>query len=345
MTMTEVPAVVQVPVKDLEHHTRLALEVLGYSPDESSIIERILLYAQLRGNTQGVVKLVTKSLDKHPLSSTKPIAVERNSPTTASVDGNQHCGMLVLQYATDLAISKASQGGVSVVTCRNYATSTGAIGFYAQEIARHGLIGLVFSGSPELVAPHGGTQPLFGTNPIAIAFPRNDRDTPLVMDLATSAISYFAVIFAKLTKQAIPANVAIDCQGKPTTDPSVVHAILPFGGHKGSALALVVELFSNALARGAIHDKDNANDWASCVMAMDPTRFHADLNAFTARVEQILGRVKSNPPITPGAALWLPGERGNSVYHQHLTQGTIDMDASLWQQLQEFTSAKKTSRL
>ncbi|KAF0725104.1 hypothetical protein AaE_009726 [Aphanomyces astaci] len=330
--MTKAAAVsVQVSVHELEHHTKLALQVLGYSPKESAIIQRVLLYAQLRGNTQGVVKLVTKSLDKSPNSLAKDIAVEQDTPTTAAVNGNQHCGMLVVQRATDIAISKAKATGASVVTCRNYATSTGAIGFYAQEIARHGLIGLVFSGSPELVAPHGGTQPLFGTNPIAIGFPRANHDTPLVMDLATSAISYFAIILAKLANQTIADNVAIDTQGTPTTDPAAVHAILPFGGHKGSALALAVELFSNALAGGAIHDKDNANDWASC--------------DFTSRVEQILGRVKSNPPIAPGAPLWLPGERGNSIYNRHVTQATIAMESSLWRQLQEFTAVAKTSRL
>ncbi|RHY92550.1 hypothetical protein DYB37_000482 [Aphanomyces astaci] len=344
--MTKAAAVsVQVSVHELEHHTKLALQVLGYSPKESAIIQRVLLYAQLRGNTQGVVKLVTKSLDKSPNSLAKDIAVEQDTPTTAAVNGNQHCGMLVVQRATDIAISKAKATGASVVTCRNYATSTGAIGFYAQEIARHGLIGLVFSGSPELVAPHGGTQPLFGTNPIAIGFPRANHDTPLVMDLATSAISYFAIILAKLANQTIADNVAIDTQGTPTTDPAAVHAILPFGGHKGSALALAVELFSNALAGGAIHDKDNANDWASCVIAIDPTRFHANLGDFTSRVEQILGRVKSNPPIAPGAPLWLPGERGNSIYNRHVTQGTIAMESSLWRQLQEFTAVAKTSRL
>ncbi|KAF0685791.1 Aste57867_22399 [Aphanomyces stellatus] len=337
--------VVQVPVEELAKHTRLALNVLGYTPDESAVLERVLLYAQLRGNTQGVVKLVTKNLDKAAEAYTKAIQVERDTPTTASVNGCQHCGMLVVQRATDIAIAKAKAIGASVVTCRNYSTSTGAIGYYAQEIARQGLIALVFSGSPELVAPHGGKTPLFGTNPIAIGFPRDDHETPLVMDLATSAISYFAVILAKIAKQSIPENVALDKDGRPTTDPNAMHSILPFGGHKGSALALAVELFSNALAGGAIHDKNQSNDWASCVVAIDPARFHPSLAAFTARVEQVLGRVKSSKTVSRTGTIWLPGERGNVIHHRHVTQGTIGIESGLWRQLQEFTAPAKTSRL
>ncbi|CAK4072439.1 unnamed protein product [Aphanomyces euteiches] len=336
---------VQVSVKDLTNQTRLALKVLGYTPAESAVLERVLLYAQLRGNTQGVVKLVTKSLDKSPQAYTSSIDVESDTPTTAAVNGNQHCGMLVVQRATDIAITKAKAQGASVVTCRNYSTSTGAIGYYAQEIARHGLIGLVFSGSPELVAPHGSKQPIFGTNPIAVGFPREDRETPLVVDLATSAISYFAILLAKLAKQPIPSDVALDKDGHATTDPNAMHAILPFGAHKGSALALVVELFSNALAGGAIHDKNAARDWASCVVAIDPTRFHASLGDFTARVEQILHRVKTSDKVSRTGAIWLPGERGNVLYHRHVTQGSIGIEESLWRQLQEFASASKTSKL
>ncbi|KDO24694.1 hypothetical protein SPRG_10228 [Saprolegnia parasitica CBS 223.65] len=336
---------VQVPVPELTAQTTKALRLLGYSETEATIIQRILLYAQLRGNTQGVVKLVTHALDKSPLSAAHPIHTTRETPTMAAIDGHQHCGMLVLQRATEVAIAKAKTAGVSVVTCRNYCTSTGAIGYYAQEVARQGCIGFVFSGSPELVAPTGSKMPLFGTNPLAMSFPRSDASEPLVMDLATSAISYYAVILAKIAKIAIPEGVAVDVNGATTTDPAAVHAILPFGGHKGSALALAVELLSSALAGGAIHDKDNANDWASCVVAIDPALFHPQPGAFTSRVEQVLQRVKTADKMPNVDAIWLPGERGNAIYKKHVTEGVIPMEASLWGQLQALTSGTPPSRL
>ncbi|OQR81356.1 malate dehydrogenase [Thraustotheca clavata] len=326
---------IPVPVSLLEERTTQALTILGYTSEEATIIRRVLLYAQLRGNTQGVVKLVTKNLDKSPESNVNPIYIEKESPTIATVNGNQHCGMLVLQRSTDIAIAKAKAQGVSVVTCR---TSTGAIGYYANEIARQGCIGFIFTGSPELVAPTGSKMPLFGTNPLALGFPRSNSEEPLVMDLATSAISYFAVILAKIAKEKIPEGVAVDKQGNVTTNPAAVHAILPFGGHKGSALALAVELLSNALAGGAIHDKDNANDWASCVIAIDPTQFYPQMAQFTTRVEETLQRVKTADKMPNVKTIWLPGERGNAIYRKHVVEGKIPMEEGLWNQLQEFTA-------
>ncbi|OQS00743.1 malate dehydrogenase [Achlya hypogyna] len=334
---------VDVPVTALAAQTTKALKLLGYSEDEAAVIQSILLYAQLRGNTQGVVKLVSNALDKSPESAAHAISTTRETQTTAVIDGYQHCGMLVLQRATDVAVAKAKTAGVSVVTCRNYCTSTGAIGYYAQEIARNGLIGLVFSGSPELVAPTGSKMPLFGTNPLALGFPRADASEPLVMDLATSAISYYAVILAKIAKTAIPAGVAVDEHGAATTDPAAVHAILPFGGHKGSALALAVELLSTALAGGAIHDKDNANDWASVVIAIDPNHFQPE--GFIDRVEQVLKRVKTADKMPNVKEIWLPGERGNATFKKHVQQGSIAMEETLWKQLQALTASAPPSRL
>jgi LDH2 family malate/lactate/ureidoglycolate dehydrogenase len=156
---------------------------------------------------------------------------------------------------------------------------------------------------------------------------RENKDSPLTMDLATSAISWFAIVLSKLAGQELPPGVAVDKKGHLTTNPAkaLEGAILPFGGinsHKGSALALAVELFTNGLACGAIENKKQSQNWASFVLAIDPVCFHDTLEIFTRRIENILTRVKQAKKLLPSKEgikkkILLPGERGD---HQKKNQ-------------------------
>jgi len=109
------------------------------------------------------------------------------------------------------------QTGIALVTTHNTRSSTGAIGYYAGQIARDGHIGLVLAGSPKVMAVEGGIDPVLGTNPVAIAVPTGGQ--PLVLDMATAAIAWFSVIDARNREQPLPPDVALDATGQPTTDP------------------------------------------------------------------------------------------------------------------------------
>jgi delta1-piperideine-2-carboxylate reductase len=134
-----------------------------------------------------------------------------------------------------------------------------------EALASHGLIGLACVNYLPVVAPAGGREPLFGTNPLAIAWPRPGRD-PVVLDMATSAMARGEIMIAAREGRRVPPGAGLDLQGQPTTDPNEIlkGVMLPFGGHKGSGLALMVEL----LAAGAIgerfsfesHAEDNKDD-------------------------------------------------------------------------------------
>lgn len=179
---------------------------------------QVMLYAQLRGNNQGIIKITTGGMNQS--ASTKPINIERETRLSALINGNNQAGMLVLHKAMSMAVDKAKAAGFGIVGTNHTSTSTGALGFYAEQIAKQGLIGIVFAQSPEFVAPHGAKQAIFGTNPIAIGIPAEQG--PVVMDMATAAYAWFGLLEAKTAGRPIPGDVALNAEGLPTTDPSEV---------------------------------------------------------------------------------------------------------------------------
>lgn len=154
------------------------------------------------------------------LAAAKPISIERETRLSALLNGNNQAGMLVLHKAMSMAVDKAKSAGFGIVGTNHTSTSTGALGYYAEQVAKQGLIGVVFAQSPEFVAPHGSKQAVFGTNPIAIGIPAEQG--PVVMDMATAAYAWFGLLEAKTAGRPIPGDVALNAEGLPTTNPSEV---------------------------------------------------------------------------------------------------------------------------
>ena len=154
------------------------------------------------------------------------------------IDGNKNMGMIAMKLATEMAIAKAHEHGFGIVGTHNTYSSTGALGYYAAAIAKQGLIGFAFAGSPPTVAPHGSYEALYGTNPLAIGMPADPE--PVVLDMATAAMAYYGLIEAKTAGKSIPEGLAYDKDGNPTIDPSAAMdgAIKSFGEYKGSGLDL-----------------------------------------------------------------------------------------------------------
>src|SRR5690606_35896141 len=146
----------------------------------------------------------------------QPMTLARESPASALVDGGGHLGYAVATRATEIAIEKARSTGLAVVGANNHRYS-GVIGLYVEQAAREGLVGLaVSSGNILLTAPYGGRERRLSTNPIAAAFP-TDGD-PVVWDTATAAVPGTLLATAAETGTPLPEGVAIDADGRPTTD-------------------------------------------------------------------------------------------------------------------------------
>ena len=177
--------------------------------------------------------------------------VEDCAPGFVAVDAGNGFAQPALEAGRDLLMEKVRQNGIALMAIRN-SHHFAALWPDVEPFAREGLVALALVNSMACVVPGGGRKPLFGTNPISFAAPRSGHD-PLVFDLATSAIAHGDVQIAAKEGKTLPEGYGVDADGQPTRDPQRIldgGALLPFGGYKGSALSMMVELLAAALTGG-----------------------------------------------------------------------------------------------
>ncbi|MDW4499370.1 Ldh family oxidoreductase [Sulfitobacter sp. D35] len=145
-------------------------------------------------------------------------------------------------------IEAARRQGIALMGIEN-AYACGVLGYFTGRLAQHGLIGLMTANASSTMAPWGGREPFFGTNPWSFAAPR--AGAPLIIDSSSSATAFVNIANAAAAGEQIPDTWALDPEGRPTTDPTegMAGSIAPAGGHKGAALALMVEVLSAGLTR------------------------------------------------------------------------------------------------
>ena len=218
----------------------------------------VLAAADLRGiDSHGVARLHTY-FDMLTLGRINPkpeIKIVRSTESTATVDGDNGLGLVVGPQANCIAMDmaeKCGSGWVGVCNTNHF----GIAGYYVLKALERDLIGWAMTNSTKLVAPLWGAERMLGTNPIAIAFPGKE-EPPIVIDMATSATAYGKIEIARRRGEPIPEGWAIDRDGKSTTDPNEMiagGAMLPLGsdsergGHKGYALAMMVDILCGALS-------------------------------------------------------------------------------------------------
>ncbi|MEJ2108330.1 MAG: Ldh family oxidoreductase, partial [Acidobacteriota bacterium] len=301
----------KITIDQLKELTGRALKNQGYSYEEIEIIREILLYAQLRGNNQGVVKLIGKGMPKNP--DVGEIEVEKETDVSVRLNGNQNQAMLVVDKATKMVLDKVQEHGFALAGTNNTSTSSGAIGYFARKIADAGYIGFVFSRAPERVAVYGSFDPTFGTNPIAISLPA--CPDPLVLDMSTAAMSFYGVLEAKTAGKKLPEGIGYDAEGNLSNDPAAVigGALRTFdGGFKSSALAMIVEILAGPLAGASFSgQQDSRKNWGHLLLAIDPELL-VDRSEFQNNMSNLIRKIKSAARLPEIDKIPVPGERGDS---------------------------------
>ncbi|MEN6487876.1 MAG: Ldh family oxidoreductase [Smithella sp.] len=220
--------------------------------------------------------------------------------------------------------------GFAIAGTFNTNTSSGAIGYYASRLARRGLIGFTFGRSPERVAVYGSFEPVFGTNPLAIAIPT--ENDPIVLDMSTAATSYFGLVEAVTAGRDIPSDFAYDAQGMPTTDPqkAIAGAIRSFDrSYKGSGLALIAEILAGPLVGAAFCGIGNSKgNWGHLIFAIDP-EILIDRNELIENVSAIVRKVKSTKKLQEVEEIFVPGEKENRMARERRETGLIDVEDNL----------------
>jgi len=307
-----------------------ALASLGLQGETLATVHAVLMYAQKRGSSQGLAKIRERSI--LPDADHRAIITENRSVNIAHLNGGGNVGMLVLQKATEHAIELTRHCGMSLVTTNNTRSSTGAIGFYARQFAENGYIGLVLAGSPKVMAVAGGIDPVMGANPVAIAIPTGTN--PLVLDMATAATTWFALLHARDQNQSIPGDVAIDSDGAATTSPTeaIAGALRTFGGNKGSGLALMFEMLTGPLTHAAIAEEQTDNR-GNLVIGIDPAVVLAD-HSFVPRVDELLLKIRNGRQ----SSIRLPGDQSEARAKQCESTDSITLDRSIYEHVCELAT-------
>jgi LDH2 family malate/lactate/ureidoglycolate dehydrogenase len=231
---------VHLSVADARALSERAMRGIGYEPEEARILADHVIDAALCGyEYSGLPKLLNVADDLRHKAGRRPMRVLEETSVSVLFDGGNQSGMLGMYYATRAVIERASAHGFALVGVNNLWMS-GRSAYYVEMAARAGLIAIHTVAAPPMVAPLGGARAALGTNPIAFGFPM--EGDPLVIDLGTSAFMGTDLQFRQRLGIPLPAGVAIDERGRPTTDAAAARrgALLPFGGHKGFALALAM---------------------------------------------------------------------------------------------------------
>jgi L-2-hydroxycarboxylate dehydrogenase (NAD+) len=258
MTETTTTGSITYPIGQLHEFTQRVLKHFGVPAGDARQAADVLAAADLRGiDSHGVARLRTY-FDMLSLGRINPNPkphIVRESPSTATVDGDNGLGLVVGPWANRVAMDKADAVGSGWVSVRN-TNHYGIAGYYSLEAMKRDLLGFSMTNSTKLVAPLWGAERMLGTNPIAIAFPA-EEEPPVVVDLATSAVAYGKVEIAKRKNEQIPVGWAVDAEGRDTTDPAAMMnggAQLPLGsdyehgGHKGYCLAAMVDILCCVLS-------------------------------------------------------------------------------------------------
>lgn len=255
--MTASPATVPSALLSFEELSGLLQQIFlrhGASPDVARILGQNCATAQQDGaHSHGTFRIpgYLSTLASGWVDGRAVPVVEDVAAGYVSVNAAGGFAQPALEAARELLVEKARSAGIALLAIRN-SHHFAALWPDVEPFARDGLVALSVVNSMTCVVPTGGTKPLFGTNPIAFAAPCQGAD-PIVFDMATSAMAHGDVQIAARAGEPVPLGTGVDSQGRDTTDPRAIlegGALLPFGGHKGSALSMMVELLSAALTGG-----------------------------------------------------------------------------------------------
>jgi LDH2 family malate/lactate/ureidoglycolate dehydrogenase len=290
----------------LEEVMRISIDVLkagGLSDGHAHAIAGVV-YAGQRDecHSHGLYRLLgcVRSVREGKVNPKAVPDVVDHAPAVVRVDAHFGFSPLAFERGKPLLVEKARQAGLAAMAINNcYHFS--ALWPEVEAISADGLVALAMTPSHSWVAPAGGSKPVFGTNPIAFAWPRPDGP-PFVFDFATSAIARGEIELHRRAGKPIPTGWAIDSEGNPTNDPAaaLAGAMLTFGGHKGSALSAMIELMAGPLIGDMTSEESMAFDEgvgaAPChgelILALDPKVFlGADAAQHVARAEKMFDAI------------------------------------------------------
>jgi len=302
-----------IPAERLHKVSTALFKAAGTPDDITKDVVDILIESNLAGHDSHGVQLIPNYMRQAKAGNVKadarPTIVEE-TPTTALVSGHWGWGQLTAAFGTDVAIRKAKESRISMVgmvECNH----VGRQGEYVERASAAGMAMIAClggSGNGGNTAPFGGRKGALGTNPWSMGIPAGEQPNVL-LDFATTLVAGNKVAVAAAKGEQLPPGAILDKDGNPSTDPAALRAggtMLPFGAHKGYALAVAAELMGNVVT-ASYRFPGPGRGGGTFFITFDPATF-APRDAYLAETDKVLGRIKAVPPAPGFQEVLLPGE-------------------------------------
>jgi LDH2 family malate/lactate/ureidoglycolate dehydrogenase len=308
------------------------LAALGVPEGDAALVADSLVQADLWGHqSHGLLRLpwYAARLRSGAMRAVTDPAVLSDTGPLVVLDGRDGIGQVLTERARRLAVERARTHGVGVVGVRD-SNHFGTAMWFTRRAAREGFVALLTTNASPAMAPWGGREKRIGTNPWSIAAPGPDGRV-VAVDIANTAVARGKVYLAENRGEPIPETWALTADGAPTTDPAqgVLGVLLPMAGHKGYAIAFLMDVLSGALTGSAVgtgvHGPYEAGERSGCghlFLALDPEAF-GDRAGYEARVGQLIDDVKTVPLAQGFDEVFYPGEVEDRAEAANLAAGGV----------------------
>ncbi len=314
----------------------------GMRTADAEVVADSLIFADLREvSSHGIARLpiYVKRLQLGLVSPLAEVGVVSLRGNVAVLDGGNGPGQLVARAAMEKAMFIAAGRGIGACGVRN-SNHCGALAYYSMMALERDMIGIAMTNANPTMAPWGGSTAMLGTNPISMAVPAG-QELPVVMDMATSAVSRGKVILAAKEGREIPLGWGINEHGEPTRDPTeaLTGALVPLGGAKGYALAIMVDVLSGVLTGArcgshvnALYDNLEEPQGTGHFMCAVNIADFMDPAAFKARMDEVIRELKAAKPARRVDRIYLPGELEFMAERERCQNG-IPLDRAVFEEL------------
>jgi len=331
---------IQVTRSDMRTVAARILANVG-TPDERALsVAESLVKAQEVGHaSHGVIRLVeyVSFVQKGTVITDATPSVISDRGATAMIDGSWGWGQIACKFAVGILKKKTEEFGTATITIKNV-NHIGRLGEYVENLASDGLVAMMWCNSDPSVAAFGGRERLFGTNPFAAAIPSEGE--PMVIDFATAASAEGKLRVARANGQKIPLGIVVDKDGKESTEPEAFYsggALLPFGGHKGYCMSLLIELVGGALSGGHPSTTQAYSRGNGTVLTAYDPKFFAGDQGFADDIKESVKKIKSTTPVDPKRPVLLPGEVESQFRARN--SSAITISEAIWKQITELDAS------
>jgi LDH2 family malate/lactate/ureidoglycolate dehydrogenase len=324
----------KVDAENLREVIRALLCSEGVSSRDAGTVAEVMAEADMKGvSTHGIyfLPMLLQRIADGLVAVPTVVEVILNEGAVVHLDGGNGIGQVAAHRAMTAAIDKARQFGIGCALVRN-TNHIGLLAHYSLMAAENGMVGVCLSNSAASMAPWGGAEPFFGTNPLSAAAP-GGRDFPIVLDMSTSHVARGKIRKAARLNEPIPETWALDAEGNPTDDPhkALKGTLLPIGGPKGYGLALFIDLISGLISGSkysrditTFHEPIGPTGVGVTAIAVDIGKFIAQ-DAYNALIEAYISDIRNSKKARGVTKIYLPGEIEAIRERQAQTDGvTID---------------------